>query len=91
MRKNSPVLSSAVIVFGFWWLFFTLRDFSMNPFEVIRNWANIAYSMRLWALRAVVGFLSSAWYIWFKRTQVQVALVPHTTKTMGSTLWAQPQ
>lgn len=90
MRKNNPILSSALIVFSFWWCFFTLRDFSMSPLEVIRNWAYIGYSMRLWVIGLVAGIGAGAWYIWFKRTKVEEALKGVKARGMVSTLGAVP-
>lgn len=90
MRKNNPILSSALIVFTFWWFFFTLRDFSMSPLEVIRNWAYIGFSMRLWVIGLVAGAGAGAWFIWFKRTKVEEALGGTHNGGMVSTLGRVP-
>ena len=90
MRQNNPILSSALIVFGFWWIFFTLRDFVWSPFEVIRNWAYISWSMRLWLIGAVLGSAGGAWFIWFKRIRAEDKLAKSSTGRMNSTLGKIP-
>lgn len=90
MRQNNPVLSSALIVFSFWWLFFTMRDFVWSPFEVIRNWAYIGWSMRLWVIGVAVGAAGGAWFIWFKRVGAEDRLRESSTGRMKSTLGKIP-
>lgn len=76
MSRNNPLLRSALTVFGFWWLLFTLREFGWSPVELVRNWEYIAYQARLWAIGAVAGAGAGAWWIWFKRADAQDKLAP---------------
>lgn len=91
MRQNNPILTAALTVFGFWWLFFTLREFSLSPLEVIRNWAYIGYSMRLWVLGAIGGVGAAAWYIWYQRAKIEDTLKGTKSGGMVCTLGAVPR
>lgn len=88
--RSNPVISAAAIVFGFWWLFFTLRDFSMSPLEMIRNWAYIGYSMRMWVIGLFVGAGAAAWLIWWKRASANDRLRGRKGSGMVSTLGPVP-
>ncbi|MBG6083231.1 HD domain-containing protein [Rubrivivax gelatinosus] len=88
--RSNPIFSAALIVFGFWWFFFTLRDFSLSPTEMIKNWAYIGYSMRLWVIGLLIGAGSAAWWIWWKRASASDRLRGRRSNGMVSTLGPVP-
>lgn len=69
MKGKNPVGMAAIYVFGFWWLFFTAREFNWSPIQLVQNWDYATYSVGYWLAGIVGGFCVGIWVIWFQRTQ----------------------
>ena len=67
MNANNRVIRAAFLVFGFWWLVFTLMEFGGQPLEVLENWQSVGSTVSRWVLGVVAGLIIGVWYIWFGR------------------------
>lgn len=67
MNANNRVIRAAFLVFGFWWLVFTLLEFGGKPLEVLENWQYVGSTVSNWVLGVVAGLIIGVWYIWFGR------------------------
>ncbi|MWL91881.1 hypothetical protein [Cupriavidus sp. SW-Y-13] len=69
MNSKNRIFRAAVLVFGFWWIVFTLLEFGGAPLEVIRNWGYVSYSFGYWIAGSIGGLALGIWLIWFERVQ----------------------
>lgn len=69
MNSKNRIFRAAVLVFGFWWIVFTLLEFGGAPLEVIRNWGYVSYSFGYWIAGTISGLALGIWLIWFERVQ----------------------
>lgn len=60
MNSKNRIFRAAVLVFGFWWIVFTLLEFGGAPLEVIRNWGYVSYSFGYW-IAGSIGGLALGW------------------------------
>ncbi|WP_162892759.1 HD domain-containing protein [Pseudomonas savastanoi] len=67
MNANNRIIRAAFLVFGFWWLVFTLVEFGGQPLEVLENWQYVGNTVSRWVLGVVAGLIIGVWYIWFGR------------------------
>ncbi|PMV96426.1 MULTISPECIES: HD domain-containing protein [unclassified Pseudomonas] len=67
MNANNRIIRAAFLVFGFWWLVFTLVEFGGQPLEVLENWQYVGNTVSRWVLGVVAGLIMGVWYIWFGR------------------------
>lgn len=67
MNANNRIIRAAFLVFGFWWLVFTLVEFGGQPLEVLENWQYMGNTVSRWVLGVVAGLIIGVWYIWFGR------------------------
>lgn len=67
MNANNRVIRATFLVFGFWWLVFTLMEFGGQPLEVLENWQYLGSTVSRWVLGVVGGLIIGVWYIWFGR------------------------
>lgn len=67
MNANNRIIRAAFLVFGFWWLVFTLVEFGGQPLEVLENWQYLGGKVSRWVLGVVAGSMIGVWYIWFGR------------------------
>lgn len=67
MNANNRIIRAAALVFGFWWLVFTLVEFGGAPLEVLENWQYLGGTVSRWVLGVVAGLIIGVWYIWFGR------------------------
>jgi hypothetical protein len=69
VNSKNRIFRAAVLVFGFWWIVFTLLEFGGAPLEVIRNWGYVSYSFGYWIAGSIGGLALGIWLIWFERVQ----------------------
>lgn len=69
MNSKNRIFRAALLVFGFWWIVFTLIEFGGSPLEVIQNWGYVSYSFGYWLTGAIGGLGIGIWLIWFQRVQ----------------------
>jgi hypothetical protein len=67
VNANNRIIRAAFLVFGFWWLVFTLVEFGGQPLEVLENWQYVGSTVSRWVLGVVAGLIIGVWYIWFSR------------------------
>lgn len=67
MNANNKIIRAAAVVFGFWWLVFTIRAFGGSPMLFLSNWALVGYNVSNWVLGVVSGLFIGVWFIWFAR------------------------
>jgi len=67
VNANNRIIRAAFLVFGFWWLVFTLVEFGGQPFEVLENWQYVGSTVSRWVAGVAAGLIIGVWYIWFGR------------------------
>lgn len=67
MNANNKIIRATAVVFGFWWLIFTLWSFGGSPMLFISNWAFVGTTVSRWALGVMSGLVVGVWFIWFSR------------------------
>jgi len=74
VNANNRIIRAAFLVFGFWWLVFTLVEFGGQPLEVLENWQYVGSTVSRWVLGVVAGLMIGVWYIWFGRVTAMCRL-----------------